>query len=338
MAKPVFFMHDGAVDELLCIPLLQSMSNIDLSGIWITPADCLGLPTATACEQLLDFIRAPDVALFLSDSSSQRPFPWTYRQYALMVNLLPDLNLPGKKRRGCVTSIPTRTREANLIARSVYDQIKQGNDDHGTTTVFLVTAPLTDFVWLLENNSAFQDEVDSVTWMGGTLSAGGNIDTGIAIGANPNAEWNAYWDPFAVDVVLKSSIALNMFPLDVTNQFLLTPAVLQQYFLPHVKTSRMINLASQMYALVAFQAGFSFWDTAAASSLGNPHLFTFAQKNIAINLDEGEPNSFGCMTIAAQGQVVNVASLAVKVESFYTYLIDQLASVALDARFIPLKE
>jgi len=41
---------------------------------------------------MLQFIGQPGIPLFLSDSSSERPFPWEYRQYSMMVNLLPILN------------------------------------------------------------------------------------------------------------------------------------------------------------------------------------------------------------------------------------------------------
>jgi purine nucleosidase len=161
--------------------------------------------------------------------------------------------------------------------------------------------------------------------MGGSIKAGGNIDTGIAIGANPNAEWNAYWDPYAVREVLASGLKIDMFPLDVTNQFFLTADVLKQYFLPQAPKSKMMDLASQMYALVAFQAGFSFWDTAAASYLGKPSLFTLASENIDINIDETDSNNFGC--IIQNGKYpVNIAS-ATSVPDFYDYLTGQLASI-----------
>lgn len=160
--------------------------------------------------------------------------------------------------------------------------------------------------------------------MGGSINAGGNIDTGISPGANPNAEWNAYWDPVSTQAVFDSGIPIYMFPLDVTNQAYLTPDVLQQYFLPN-STNPVMNLVAQMYALVAFQGGYSFWDTLTAAYIGNPGLFTFAEQGLAIGVDESAPD-FGTITANPQGYPVNVCQ-TVNVNGFYTYLVQQLMSL-----------
>jgi len=326
MPTPLMFMHDGAVDELICIPFLQAMPNVNLSGIWITPSDCLAVPTATVCGQLLNFINNTTTGLTYTETGSQRPFPWTYRQYALMVNLLPFLNPPTGQVIPSARKICTRNGMDTATAMSVYDQIKQATDAAGEAMIFLITSPMTDFAMLLDLIPGFASEVASITWMGGSINAGGNIDTGIAIGANPNAEWNAYWDPYSVAQVLQAGITINMFPLDVTNQFVLTTSILQQYFLPLAASSQMINLACQMYALVAFQNGYSFWDTATAAYLGNPSLFTLTPTAITINLDETDFNGFGCITTTNGPANVNIASTS-QVSQFYQYLTNRLASL-----------
>ena len=86
----------------------------------------------------------------------------------------------------------------------------------------------------------------------------GNIDTGVAPGANPNAEWNVYWDPQATQDVLQSGIKVKMFPLNVTNSVTLSGEIIRKYFIPDSNQYPALDLAAQMYALVAFQYGFSF--------------------------------------------------------------------------------
>jgi hypothetical protein len=68
-------------------------SNPWRTARWVTPADCLGYPTVSASLRLLAFAKTPpaNTPVMLSNSSSQRPFPWAYRQYSMMVNLLPAL-------------------------------------------------------------------------------------------------------------------------------------------------------------------------------------------------------------------------------------------------------
>jgi purine nucleosidase len=336
MKQPVFFMQDGAIDELLCIPLVQSMTNCALAGVWVTPADCLGYPTASASARMLAFANTPPIGVMLSNSSSQRPFPWEYRQYSMMVNLLPALNSPAVlSGMQNYPLIPFQTMGyaplSGSQAAKLRDTMRRQTDVAGSGCVFLCTGPLTDLAWLLQATPEIKDEITSIVWMGGSIlnvpnAVGGNIDTGIAPGANPSAEWNAYWDPAAVETVWASGIPFYLFPLNVTNSVFLTPQVLEYWLLPAAQTSNTVSLAAQMYAMVAFQGGYSFWDTVTAAYLGYPGLFTFLTQNLAIVTDESSPN-LGNITVASPGGYpINVAQ-TVDVNGFYQYLVQQLSSL-----------
>lgn len=321
-------MHDGAIDELVCIPLLASMQpQVDLKGIWITPADCLRFPTAIACQKILAFLGNPNVAMWTTDSSSPRPFPWEYRQYAMMVNLLPLLNQVSvieRARQIPVVHASSQSRKGASVSQAFSHMLNSRKDLADQQITFLVTCPFTDLATLLADIPALKNKIGSIVWMGGSINAGGNIDTGIAPGANPNAEWNAYWDPFATQAVFASGIPIYMFPLDVTNQAFLTPAILQQYFLPN-SSNPVMNLVAQMYALVAFQGGYSFWDTLTAAYIGNPGLFTFAAQNLSISVEESAAD-FGAITVDPNGYPINVCQ-TVNVNAFYNYLAQQLMSL-----------
>jgi purine nucleosidase len=334
--QPVFFMQDGAIDELLCIPFVQSMPNCALAGVSVTPADCLGYPTVSASQRMLAFAKTPQIEVMLSNSSSQRPFPWEYRQYSMMVNLLPALNTPAIL--SGMENYPIMTYETMGYAplpgdkaSKLRDTLRRNTDAASSGYVFLCTGPLTDLAWLLQVNPDLKDEIAAVLWMGGSIlnvpnPVGGNIDTGIAPGANPNAEWNAYWDPAAVETVWSSGIPFYLFPLNVTNSVFLTPAVLNQWLLPAAQTSNTVSLAAQMYSMVAFQGGYSFWDTVTAAYLGNPDLFTFAIQSLGIVTDESSTD-LGNITVASPGGYpINVAQ-TVNVNGFYEYLVQQLSSL-----------
>ena len=334
--QPVFFMQDGAIDELLCIPFVQSMPNCALRNVWVTPGDCLGYPTASASARMMAFAKTPKTAVLLSNSSSQRPFPWAYRQYSMMVNLLPALNTPaiisGMKKYPCLPLqtmgfAPLDTRQAAKLR----DTVRRHTDLAGGGYVFLCTGPLTDLAWLLHIIPDLKDEIASVVWMGGSVlnvpkPVGGNIDTGIAPGANPNAEWNAYWDPGAVKSVWASGIPFYLFPLNVTNSVFLTPDVLTQWLLPAAQKSATVSLAAQMYSMVAFEGGYSFWDTVTAAYLGKPKLFKFATKKLAIVTDESSPD-LGNITLAKRGGYSVKVAEKVDVKGFYKYFVEQLCSV-----------
>jgi len=336
--QPVFFMQDGAIDELLCIPFVQSMANCALAGVWVTPADCLGYPTVSASLRLLAFAKTPptNTPVMLSNSSSQQPFPWAYRQYSMMVNLLPALNTPAinsgmqKYRFKTYQTMGYAPLPASQTAK-LRDTMRRRTDAAGSGYTFLCTGPLTDLAWLLRVIPDLKEEITSVVWMGGSVlnvpdAVGGNIDTGIAPGANSNAEWNAYWDPAAVETVWASGIPFYLFPLNVTNKVFLTPEVLTQWLLPAAQTSTTVNLAAQMYAMVAFEGGYSFWDTVTAAYLGKPSLFTFAKQKLGIVTDESSADLGNITVVSTGGHTVHVAQ-KVDVNGFYKYLVLQLSSL-----------
>jgi len=75
----------------------------------------------------------------------------------------------------------------------------------------LATGPLTTVARALAANAP----ISRLVWMGGNLLAG-NI--------TPHAEFNAWWDPAAVDAVCTSGIPMRIVPLDLTQQVRIQPA------------------------------------------------------------------------------------------------------------------
>lgn len=74
----------------------------------------------------------------------------------------------------------------------------------------LATGPLTTVARAVAANAA----IGRIVWMGGNLRAG-NI--------TKHAEFNAWWDPAAVDAVCTSGIPLRIVPLDLTQQVRIQP-------------------------------------------------------------------------------------------------------------------
>jgi purine nucleosidase len=83
---------------------------------------------------------------------------------------------------------------------------------------------------------------------------------------NRHAEWNAFWDPFAVETMLSMATDIRIFPLDITNQ-----ARLKKSFLAELKTqSRKYQLSrfvSQAYKLVEQEKDYEMWNTLATAYL-----------------------------------------------------------------------
>ncbi|HEY7620729.1 MAG TPA: nucleoside hydrolase [Solirubrobacteraceae bacterium] len=86
---------------------------------------------------------------------------------------------------------------------------------HGPATV-VATGPLSNVAALLERAP---ETVSEIVWMGGSTARGN---------ARPYAEFNAFVDPEAAEIVFASGVPLTMIGLNLTHQALATPAVMER--------------------------------------------------------------------------------------------------------------
>jgi purine nucleosidase len=324
--KDLIIIHDGATDELMSILFAASMPNITIKGIMVLNADCQGYPTAKVSSKLLELIDINDVPVAVSGARAWNPFPWTYRQYSLMVDLFPIVN---QYKSNVEVPEPLMDLPLELMVDTVYKE--NGN----SPITLLCLSPVTDIANAIKSDPSFADKIEEIVWMGGVYiteeTPFGNIDTGVAPGANPSAEWNVYWDPQATEDVMNSGIRIKMFPLNVTNSVLLSGDIIREYFLPDSNEYPPLDLAAQMYSLVAFQYGFSFWDTAATAYLGNPDLYTFNSALVEVNTSN-DPTAQGTMTVDFIPETqpletsVQIAT-TINVDGFYDYYVDQLKTL-----------
>lgn len=326
--RNVVLIQDGAIDELASVLLLAAMPHIAIRGIDILNADCLGLPTYQVTRRLLKLIGRDDIRVGISPARGWNPFPWEYRQYAMMVNLLPMVNQYR-------ADIPVAPPSDYVPLARLLEEIHR--EDKGAPLTILCLGPLTSLADAIRDlPMPITRIVDELIWMGGVYTPPdqqglpvGNIDTGIAPGANPNAEWNVYWDPYAVDTVLKSGLRFTMFPLNVTNDVVLTPDIIRRYFLRGADEWPVLDLMAQMYSLVAFQNGFSFWDTATTAYLGKPDLYAFSEYPIQVDTSM-DPVKQGLLTIdPGAGAPVTMAT-SIRTEGqdgFYEYLVGALKTL-----------
>lgn len=316
----VLFNHDGATDEFMSLALLVTMEDVDLLGVVVTPADCLGVPACEVSRKLLDLMRQRKTEVVLSEVCGPNPFPWIYRQYCMMINLLPVLNPRPKKKE------PTFRRDG---ARFIVEQLEKASEP----VTVLVTCPFTTLADALDINPEIDQKIRRIIWMGGALldapinpTTTGNVDPGIAPGANPNAEWNAYWDPPAVRRVLfgtRSDLEIVMFPLNVTNKAILQPDQVLM-FAQGSKRYPLYDLAGNSYAQVAFEAGYSFWDTLTTAYIAHPKWFN---KSRVLPLDiYTEGSDEGTMYLDEEGgrKVKVVLDIGPRqLDKFYDYILKQ---------------
>ncbi len=325
--KNTIIIHDGATDELMSLLFAASMPNVSIKGVMVLNADCQAYPTARVSSKLFDLINLQDIPVAVSGARAWNAFPWTYRQYSLMVDLLPIVN---QYKADVKVQKPLMDFSLAKMVDNVY------RETNNTPVTLLCLSPVTDIAYALKTDHDFKEKISEIVWMGGVYitkeTPNGNIDTGIAPGANPYAEWNVYWDPQSTKDVLTSGIKVKMFPLNVTNNVTLTTDIIRRYFLPDSGDFPPLSLAAQMYSLVAFQYGFSFWDTAATAYLGNADLYSF-NAAARVNVDTSpDPTKQGTMTvdfISKDEPLESSVEIAtdINVKGFYDYYVKQLKTL-----------
>ena len=208
MAKPTVLLdHDGGVDDYLSVLLLMTMEHLHVLGVVVTPADCYIQPAIGATRKILDLVGRSEVPVAESTLRGLNPFPTLYRRDSYVIDHLPILN------EGDV--------QARLVPESGQDFMVRVLREATEPVTLLITGPLTNLAFALDTAPEIESHIKELIWMGGALEVPGNVEKALESGQDGSAEWNAYWDPIAVDRVWKSSIPIVLCSLDITNTCLL---------------------------------------------------------------------------------------------------------------------
>ncbi|WP_144471314.1 nucleoside hydrolase [Bacillus pumilus] len=230
MKKLVYFNHDGGVDDLVSLFLLLQMEHLKVIGTSVIPADCYLEPALSASQKIIDRFSPYDIEVAASNSRGVNPFPKEWRMHAFYVDALPILN-----EKGTVdTNVSKLPAHLHLI-----ETVKKAAEP----VTLLFTGPLTDLARALEEDPSISNKIEKLVWMGGTFLEKGNVEEPEHDGT---AEWNAFWDPYAVSTVFKERFPIDMVALESTNQVPLTLDVRQRW--ASLRSHIGIDFIGQCYA------------------------------------------------------------------------------------------
>ncbi len=172
------------------------------------------------------------------------------------------------------TPIPARNEESTGALEAILDFCAPGNAN------IVATGPLTNIALAVQEDPTVAGRIANLQWMGGSTSAGNTT---------PHAEFNAWADPHAVDVVLRSGIPLTMFGLNLTRQVCMTRehiAILEEA--ATVSSTPAASFLS-FYRRKASEdeLGQPMHDPCPVLSLTHPELFTVTPSSIVAHT-EGE--------------------------------------------------
>lgn len=303
----VFMEHDGAVDDLLSQMLLLTMTNKELIGINVTPADCFIEPALDSTYKVLQLFGREDIELGRSDLNGTNSFPGEWRARPEIINALPMLiNLPP-------SPDPYAYKEASELL------VTKLLEADGKVSI-IITGPCSNLTNAIKKEPRIKDKIKKVIWMGGAFRTKGNVQT---YQHNGTAEWNVYWDPQSAKELFEMNLPLTCIPLDVTDHVPVTKEFLSK-LATHLNY-KMSNLAGQLWALTldtipGYYYTYFMWDILATSFLDIPHEFT--TEKVKAVVAERPPNA-GQTSIDENGYDVTIAT-DVNKDAFYSYILNQL--------------
>jgi purine nucleosidase len=307
-ARPaeVFFDHDGGVDDFLSLLMLLSYDHVRLLGISITPADTLIEGALPATRKILGLAGRTDVEVAGGTLEGPNPFPLAWRLDSLKVNDLPVLNQQ-----------PAPPAGRDVSGQELLGETLRRADEPVT---LLMTGPLTNLAWALDQHPEVEQKIAEVVFMGGALEVDGNVRQP---GHDGTAEWNIYWDPPAAKRVFDSKVPLTMFSLDVTDRVPVTEEFRQafgrQYGYPFSAVAGTIWAMTSGWELATGLPYFC-WDTLTTSYLSVPELCTFREVGCDV-VPEGP--SQGRTVVTPEGRHVKIAA-DVDADRFYQHCLDTL--------------
>lgn len=162
---------------------------------------------------------------------------------------------------------PTRPAETDTAAEA----IARFASSHAPLTV-VATGPLTNLAHAIIADRSIVSKIAEISWMGGSIGPG-NVTA--------EAEFNAWADPDAADIVFRSTVPLRMFGLNLTRQVRMST--------PHVDRLRAAGTPTAMRAadfLEYYEAhgdrrglGQPMHDPCAVLGVTHRDLFVFEERN-----------------------------------------------------------
>ena len=199
---PVIIDCDPGHDDVFAIWLAAGHPGIDLRGI----------TTVAGNGSLADVTRNARIACTVAGIGQVPIAAGADRPLVRPARAAPDIH--GENALGG-PALPDPT--VPLDERGAIDLIADVLEASSESVVLVPTGPLTNLAQLMKQRPDLLNRIREIVWMGGSIGAGNRTSY---------AEFNAWVDPEAVEVVLGAGVPFTMVGLTVTHQALTTPAVM----------------------------------------------------------------------------------------------------------------
>ena len=224
---PVVLDVDTGIDDMIALLIAATAPELNLRGVTCVAGNVEINHVARNTGKILRMVGRGDVPVSIGAATPlHRP-----------LRTAPETH--GKTGTGYVEL----RQEESLLGTTDYTAIPASRylaahlDRHPGELTIVALAPLTNLAFAVLNKTDLAGRARRVVWMGGTLEERGNTtETG---------EWNACVDPEAVETCLKAGAISDMFPLDATQDVVITLDDLAE--LPATRLGTIVREAVRFY-------------------------------------------------------------------------------------------
>ena len=298
----LYFDNDSNIDDMIAYLVIANEPSIELIGISFLPADCVLEIGKEIMTKLLTLTHKTHLKVAYSTYQGKNPFPSFARDYALRGLCLPKLLNIKADENLLINDIPAHEHLANTILNTNKDK----------KVDILITGPPTNIVNAIEKYPQLRTKIGTVVWMGGAVDVKGN-------NKYKTSECNCYWDPISSQKFLTSGLNIVIFPLDATNQVLVTRDNLTK--LAEQSNYDASNLVSQLFATAYSQGNYYMWDVLTASYFICDNHVQYRKLELDVIIEGEEEGKI--IKKEGSGVFVRVAD-KINLEMFYEYLFKAL--------------
>jgi purine nucleosidase len=312
-SEPVIFIHGGAVDDYVAYLLLTTVDDIDLKGTIVTNTDSVSDFATQGQWRIQTLLGQEDAPMGLSAARGWNPFPWLYRSDSVRLG---DIEMLAETTQNAAW--PPYPSGDELLREVLSEAVES---DEPVTV--LCTCPMTTLADTLREDPELEAGIARLVWIGGAIDVPGNLDPSTIPTevANPEAEWNVFFDPEAVEWVFENTdVPIVVLPLDVTDQAKLTDEF-KTDLAAQAETYEYSRLVDQAYGLTAAEPFYEMWNTAATAYIPRPDLFEEPTTMELLVVTQGY--SQGAMREAEGGREAAVVLDMAEKDSFYEYVLSQ---------------
>ena len=267
MLNKVIFDTDPGVDDAFALLYALSHPKIEVIGI-----------TTVFGNVPVDI--ATNNALILSEKSGLNTPVYTgaSKPQERTVNNFPNF-IHGNDGFGNINHSKSKLTKSNIDAENF---IIQSVLNYPGQLNIIAIGPLTNIANSLKKKPSIAKAIKSVTLMGGSWMAGGNI--------TPVAEANIYNDPEAADTVFNSGLPITMVGLDVTHKVFLSDSDISKLSLLGNHSGKFLKKISNFYINFYRETrnmdGCFFHDATSVIAFTNPELFEFKKGKVFVSKDD----------------------------------------------------